>query len=155
MVKKVLAWRSADPSGSKTLWDELQGANMHLGQLLASSSPTSPKSLQNLKTAFSDIRKRIREMGTLSCVPIEPPEQTELLDALTEVDGVVGGVVPGAGGYDAVVLLVQDDARTRSKIDAFLTTWSAAKKQNVRLLQTQGELEGARVEDGDYGEWAC
>ena len=37
----------------------------------------------------------MREMGTLSGVPIEPPEQTELLDACISQPGVVGGGVPG------------------------------------------------------------
>ena len=37
----------------------------------------------------------MREMGNLSGVPIEPPEQTELLDACVAQPGVVGGGVPG------------------------------------------------------------
>ena len=37
----------------------------------------------------------MREMGTLAGVPIEPPEQTALLDACTSVAGVIGGGVPG------------------------------------------------------------
>jgi hypothetical protein len=37
----------------------------------------------------------MREMGSLSGVPIEPPEQTELLDACVAVAGVIGGGVPG------------------------------------------------------------
>lgn len=41
------------------------------------------------------IREKMREMGTLAGVPIEPPEQTELLDACVGVAGVIGGGVPG------------------------------------------------------------
>lgn len=37
----------------------------------------------------------MREMGNLSGVPIEPPEQTSLLDACVSVAGVIGGGVPG------------------------------------------------------------
>ena len=37
----------------------------------------------------------MREMGNLSDVPIEPPEQTELLDACVSIAGVIGGGVPG------------------------------------------------------------
>jgi len=151
MVKKVLAWRKSDPEGSKKLWDELQTCNETLGRLLTSGS-TSEKEFE---VAFEEIRKRIREMGSRSGVPIEPPEQTELLDALTKnVDGVAGGVVPGAGGYDAVVLLVKDDKKTLGEIEEFLAKWSKEKGSNVKLLGTKGELEGARAEDGkEYGSW--
>ena len=37
----------------------------------------------------------MREMGTAAGVPIEPPEQTELLDACMSVAGVISGGVPG------------------------------------------------------------
>ena len=57
---------------------------------------------------LQDIRDNMRKMGELSGVPIEPPEQTALLDACVGVAGVIGGGVPGAGGYDAIWLLVCD-----------------------------------------------
>ena len=41
---------------------------------------------------------KMREMGTASGVPIEPPKQTALLDACLDVAGVVAGGVPG-GAY--------------------------------------------------------
>jgi phosphomevalonate kinase len=42
-----------------------------------------------------DIRAKMREMGDLSEVPIEPKEQTALLDACVSQAGVIGGGVPG------------------------------------------------------------
>ena len=143
MVKKVLEWKREDPAGSKTLMDELQTCNARLAEILASGET------KELEGAFAAIRAHIRDMGTRSGVPIEPPEQTELLDAVTKnVEGVAGGVVPGAGGYDAIVLLVKDDKKTTEDIEAFLADWSKEKGSNVKLLKTKGELEGARVEDG-------
>lgn len=41
------------------------------------------------------IREKMREMGNLSGVPIEPVEQTALLDACVSQAGVIGGGVPG------------------------------------------------------------
>jgi phosphomevalonate kinase len=148
MVKKVLEWRKNDPAGSKKLWDDLQSRNDSLASTLASGSTDS------LEEAFAKIREMIREMGKLSGVPIEPKEQTGLLDAVTKgVDGVAGGVVPGAGGYDAIVLLVKDDKETMENIEVFLEKWSTEKKSNVKLLGAKGELEGARKEDGTaYGD---
>lgn len=145
MVKKVLEWRKRDPSGSKALMDELQACNARLAEILSSGKT------DGLEGAFAAIRAHIRDMGTRSGVPIEPPEQTELLDAVTKnVEGVAGGVVPGAGGYDAIVLLVKDDKETTEQIEAFLAKWSKEKGSNVKLLKTKGELEGARVEDGTF-----
>lgn len=142
MVKKVLEWRKKDPEGSKKLMDELQVCNVRLGEILAAGE------VKELEGAFEAIRGHIRDMGTRSGVPIEPVEQTELLDAVTKgVEGVAGGVVPGAGGYDAIVLLVKDDKDTTDQINAFLAKWSAEKKSNVKLLGVKGELEGARAED--------
>jgi len=37
----------------------------------------------------------MREMGELSEVPIEPKEQTALLDVCVSQGGVIGGGVPG------------------------------------------------------------
>jgi hypothetical protein len=37
----------------------------------------------------------MRDMGKVSETPIEPPEQTRLLDACVSVSGVIGGGVPG------------------------------------------------------------
>lgn len=44
---------------------------------------------------FKAIREKMREMGNLSGVPIEPIEQTTLLDACVSQAGVIGGGVPG------------------------------------------------------------
>jgi phosphomevalonate kinase len=74
------------------------------------------------------IRGKMREMGKLSDVDIEPEQQTRLLDTSVSMAGVIGGGVPGgtyirtltllfwslippftrstAGGFDAVWLLV-------------------------------------------------
>lgn len=148
MVKEVLKWRKSDPEGSEALWGELQARNEKLAEGLTTGD------LGALVSAFEGVRERIREMGEKSGVPIEPKEQTELLDAVTKgVEGVVGGVVPGAGGYDAVVLLVRDDAETKKDLDLFLEKWSVEKGGKVKLLKAKGELEGARVEGLDgYGE---
>ncbi|CAJ0826772.1 2228_t:CDS:2 [Entrophospora sp. SA101] len=58
--------------------------------------------LSLIYTTFQNIRKLLREMSKLSKVPIEPPEQTKLLDLCNEIPGVVLSGVPGAGGYDAI-----------------------------------------------------
>ncbi|EON97567.1 putative phosphomevalonate kinase protein [Phaeoacremonium minimum UCRPA7] len=140
MVKQVLAWRASDPEGSKALWDSLQKKNEALAAALRDGD------LDGLPVAIGAVRELVRKMGAESGVPIEPESQTELLDALSKVDGVFGGVVPGAGGYDAVALLVKDDDGTTKGVEDFLTKWTKEKGTRVRLLPVKGELEGARME---------
>ncbi|KAL2070619.1 hypothetical protein VTL71DRAFT_13645 [Oculimacula yallundae] len=149
MVKQVLSWRANEAEDAKKLWDDLQGCNDLLAERLTKGCKIE------LQEAFVAIRALIRDMGMASGVPIEPEEQTELLNAVMRgVDGVVGGVVPGAGGYDAIVLLVKDDEATKAELEAFLKKWSEEKKGNVKLLTAKGELEGARVEDAAaYGNF--
>lgn len=147
MVKKVQAWQKTDPVGSRALSDELHKRNRALAAILESGD------LSGVTEAFAAIREKIREMGQRSDVPIEPPEQTSLLDTLTKIDGVYGGVVPGAGGYDAIVLLVKNDEATLAALRDSLSKISESG-MNVKLLKTKGEMEGARVEDGmKYGQW--
>jgi phosphomevalonate kinase len=141
MVKKVLSWRSSSPSDANTLWDSLQASNTNLAALLTNGET------EKFEDAFNGIRSKIREMSEKSGVPIEPSEQSELLDAVTkEVQGVSGGVVPGAGGYDAIVLLVRDDEGTKRELEGWLEKWSLEKGSKVKLLKAKGELEGARLE---------
>ncbi|KAJ4015111.1 phosphomevalonate kinase [Fusarium irregulare] len=148
MVKKVLAWKAANPDESKTLWDELQKRNE---QLIATLNAGD---VAQLPEKIGAVREKIREMGTASDVPIEPQSQTELLDALSTVDGVYGGVVPGAGGYDALALLMKDDQETKKRVEVFLEKWAAEKGTKVKLLGVTGEMEGVRSESLDvYAGW--
>jgi phosphomevalonate kinase len=148
MVKKVLAWRKEDEEGSKTLWDTLQKRNEDLATALREGNTSE------LPKRIADVRELIREMGKRSGVPIEPESQTELLDAVSEVEGVYGGVVPGAGGFDAVSLLMKDDEETLRRLEAFFEKWSGEKSSKVRLLDVKGEMEGVRQESLDvYKGW--
>ncbi|KAI1149568.1 ribosomal protein S5 domain 2-type protein [Nemania diffusa] len=148
MVKKVLQWRESNPADSKKLWDELQTRNVRLGAILSEGR------LDEITPAIADIRELIRAMGTQSGVPIEPESQTSLLDALSEVEGVYNGVVPGAGGYDAVALLMKDDEATEKRVKDFVAKWSQEKGGQVRLLAVKGEMEGVRTENlKEYHGW--
>lgn len=140
MVKAVNAWRARDPAGAKALWDDLQRRNGVLARVLADGP------LTDLPAALHASRELVRQMGAASGVPIEPESQTALIDALTGVEGVYGGVVPGAGGFDAVALLLQDDEATAQRVEAFLAEWSHKKDAKVKLLGVRGELEGVRSE---------
>ena len=92
----------------------------------------------------------MREMGALTDVPIEPPEQTALLDVCVSVAGVIGGGVPGAGGYDAIWLLVCDPPNCAAEelpSARVERVWGTYKGLDVSpLLAAESAAKGVRVE---------
>ncbi|KAK2745466.1 phosphomevalonate kinase [Onygenales sp. PD_40] len=180
MVKKVLQWREKNREQADELWAELQENNEKLRLLLkelahqgrggsaaaagsnnAATATASPPSFVEVSTAISRTRSLLRTMSKETGVPIEPRVQTELLDRLSELDGVIGGVVPGAGGYDAVALLVRDEAGVVENVRRFLSNWRSSveddfggKIERVRLLGVAHGSEGLRNEMGEqYAGW--
>lgn len=165
MVKKVLAWRKEKPEEALLLWAALQKGNEDLRhELVRLARSTHPSGLdpEGLRDIIKTTRSLIREMSSKSGVPIEPNVQTELLDACSEVPGVIGGVVPGAGGFDAVALLVLDMPESLEGLKNLLSGYtgtaddsgSEATIGRVRLLGVRQELEGVRPEDcKDYEAW--
>ena len=155
MVKKVLSWRKQNPEQAKELWNQLHGNNMNLGRLLKSDEIQQ----QKLKDALLLIRSRVQEMSRLSDVPIEPASQQQLIDACSKVEGVVGGVVPGAGGYDAIALLVFDETAVIENLKQLLTKWTVVQDGrqghgSVQMLGVRQEQEGIRRESPEaYSSW--
>ena len=157
MVKKVLAWREENRKEADILWASLQNNNERFRQELKRLAQHPDA---NTDGEFSEIglyiertRHHIRTMTRRTGVPIEPSVQTELLDRLTELDGVVGGVVPGAGGYDAIVLLIKDDPSVITALNQQFENYQSAveddfggKIGNVRLLGVRHGSEGVKNE---------
>jgi phosphomevalonate kinase len=178
MVKQLLGWRDKEPEEAGMLWQQLHRKNQALAaelKRLAESGGDADLEYGGLSKCITDIRTLIRDMSRLSGVPVEPEEQTKLLDALSEVEGVVGGVVPGAGGFDAIALLVKDEhgkeafAKLRGRLaewnksnrphetgsaDADTTAALTAGHGRVSMLRVREEMEGVRVEDVSvYESW--
>ena len=156
MVKKVLAWRKEKPEEAGLLWSALQQGTEDLCKelkRLAHLEGIEKTKYQNLRDIFSTIRSLLREMSDKSRVPIEPPVQTELLDACSAIPGVVGGVVPGAGGYDAVVLLVEDDEDVLAALQKLLDGWRKTTEQEsvgkVSMLGVKQDVQGIRLEPAE------
>ncbi|OAG36415.1 phosphomevalonate kinase [Fonsecaea monophora] len=161
MVKKILQWRKENLDEATLLWNALQQGQEELCQELRRL--VEVQGIEDGFTALGDIiltiRSLVREMSIKSGVPVEPPVITELLDFCTSLPGVVGGVAPGAGGYDAVSLIVKNDGETVKTLQAKLEGWksqdaSGATIGHVRLLGVKQDNEGVRVEDpGQYEVW--
>ncbi|PYH77347.1 Phosphomevalonate kinase [Aspergillus uvarum CBS 121591] len=182
MVKKVLEWRKQNPQEADLLWTALQTNNEHLCHELktlsqnaaaaaaaaASGNQDNSGSSGYTLADFGEVRNliqrsrgHIRSMTAKSGVPIEPKVQTELLDAISDLDGVVGGVVPGAGGYDALAVLIQDSPEVIKRLEDSFASWESkveddfgGKIGTVRLLGVRHGSAGVQNEGLDqYSGW--
>lgn len=156
MVRKVLAWRKERPAEAELLWNAIQQGSDELCQSLVRLSQLQgidDSGVKELKDILATIRSFVRDMSAKSDVPIEPAIITELLDFCTATPGVIGGVAPGAGGYDAIALLVQNDTEVVRALETKLGTWKASQEGTgvkigkVRVLDARQAYEGVRYED--------
>lgn len=160
MVKKVLAWRKENPEEAERVWTDLHAANENLARELRAVAEADDTSndYASLRLCLRSIRKHIRVMSDKSGVPIEPPAQTKLLDACEAVSGVIGGTVPGAGGYDAIALLIEDKDSTVAELKQLFEGWEFKGEVEgggkVSMLGVREEMEGVKEEKIDkYAEY--
>lgn len=157
MVKKVLEWRKNNRNEADVLWASLQNNNERLRQelkrLAQHPDAITDSDFAEIHNFLERSRHHIRTMTRRTDVPIEPSVQTELLDRVTAIDGVIGGVVPGAGGYDAIALLIRDDPTVISRLKELFENYQSAveddfggKIGNVRLLGVRHGSEGVKNE---------
>lgn len=166
MVKQVLKWRAENQEEADRIWGELQEGNEKFaGELtrLATECTTKKDGQQrfdSLRRIIDANRNLIRRMSVASRVPVEPPQQTKLLDYCSSLEGVIGGVVPGAGGFDAIVLLVEDKEDVLSSLEVLLKTYKiddseeGLKIGKVGIIGAREEMAGVRKEELElYKEW--
>ncbi|RAO68002.1 uncharacterized protein BHQ10_004014 [Talaromyces amestolkiae] len=170
MVRKVLEWRKQNKEEADQLWDSLQANNEKLRQELRRNAgnradPETEAALaadvsKNARILIQRSRNLLKTMTEKSGVPIEPRVQTELLDAVSAVEGVIGGVVPGAGGYDAVVILIRDDIEVVQRLNHLFESYSnqveddfGGKIDRVRMLGVRHGSEGIKNEHNNLGNY--
>ncbi|CAI5711711.1 unnamed protein product [Hyaloperonospora brassicae] len=132
MVRQVLKWQKDHPEHAARVMDAIHSHTMDVERGFAeicdletsftvrdwkemaavSRNQWSMKdadvgaALTRVSVAYAGLRQLMREMGISAGVAIEPPEQTAILDATLAIPGVLLAGVPGAGGYDAICVLV-------------------------------------------------
>ncbi|KAK6200142.1 Phosphomevalonate kinase [Scheffersomyces amazonensis] len=155
LVSKVLQWKKDKPDESDPLYKALDTANQKLIGVLSDlhnlykQDPVSYTShidsevTTELSQTILDIRHNLQKLTKLSGAEIEPETQTKLLDNCRNLQGSFGGVVPGAGGYDAICLLVKDD----SVNTIVRSTATNPRFQNVTWLNLHEEAQGVRTEN--------
>jgi len=161
MSRKVLEWRSKEIPGEIESWHSLIESNKRveeafkvLGDLakndrikydncMESFEPI--QEISNLRNAFLDVRKHLREIGMYADVPIEPESQTKLCDETMSQPGVIISGVPGAGGFDAVFAIVIDCYR--SQLEQFWENRTQQPKVCALLLKENPSHPGLQIAD--------
>lgn len=154
LVGKVLAWRKSNPE-SDEVYEQLDCANeAFMSELLRlndlySSDPTkymaslsdSSSMFETLKATILAIRKGLQNLTARSGAEIEPEEQSQLLDNCLKLVGSLGGLVPGAGGYDAICVFVEESKanafKRQSSLDSSFdgVTWLDLSEESEGLLE--------------------
>ena len=119
-------------------WKTLLTSNIETNDVKRSVVET----LLTIRETFQSIRALLRTLTVLTGTPIEPSQQTRILDACSEVPGVLIAGIPGAGGFDAIFCIVlSEDAKHR--VESLWQTWKPINI--VPLIQTEAN-EGILVE---------
>ncbi|CCH40729.1 Phosphomevalonate kinase [Wickerhamomyces ciferrii] len=171
LVSKVLQWRQSDPESAQ-VYHELDSSNMkyvesldklnkfsetnpdeyenlinfiinnNTTEILNDQSTPNLEPIKELINATNIIRSNFRSITSRSGAEIEPEPQTKLLDECSQIKGVISGVVPGAGGYDAISLLVAEES-----IDNLIgSTKTNPIFQNVSWLDLHEQSDGIQQE---------
>jgi phosphomevalonate kinase len=106
------------------------------------STNSTVTTLADTADTFQRIRALIRNMSDLSDVPIEPAEQTRLLDQCMTVPGCVMAGVPGAGGFDAIFCIVISE-EAKHGVEG---VWQRWEEMSIGPLLAQEDFVGVRVE---------
>ncbi|KAF1792530.1 Ribosomal protein S5 domain 2-type fold [Phytophthora cactorum] len=157
LVRQVLKWQKEQPEEAKRVMDEIHYHNLEVErgfaeiceleashntfidwEAMAAQGREQWKAvdarigaiLLRLSEAFSRFRDLMREMGTSAGVPIEPPEQTAILDATLAIPGVLLAGVPGAGGYDAICVVVIHEHALRAVEDLWVQ-WPTTNPNSI------------------------
>lgn len=168
MVKKMLKWRAGEGERAERVWRELHEANGKVVEDLREWAEVVARgggvkegvSLEEvLARDLRGIRALVKRLSEESGVAVEPPSQTKLLDACERIEGVIGGVVPGAGGYDAIALLIKDDDTVVAGLQKLFAGWKFSNDQGesegrVSMLGVREEMDGVELEDvKGYEQW--
>ncbi|EJT51109.1 hypothetical protein A1Q1_07704 [Trichosporon asahii var. asahii CBS 2479] len=161
-VGQVLKWRKEKSEEALRMWTVQDAANKALEEALRGlaqleNEPGYTETLQaaigqevanlkHIRGAIEGVRKGMRDMSLASGVPIEPKEQTRLLDECSKLPGVLGGGVPGAGGYDAIWLLAIDDPSSLEGVERVWEGWTEMSVCPLSARQSDGGLQREQPE---------
>lgn len=163
LVSKVKEWYKSNLPESHEIYERINKANIAVmdaleklteldknnhskyNQMLISINmgeeniDTEYEEIKKLKDAVHHIRKEFKQITEESGASIEPEVQTKLINSCLNVKGVITGVVPGAGGYDAICLIttIETDMeyQTKGNPDFQNVSWLKLRQSDTGLLE--------------------
>ncbi|OMJ11816.1 putative phosphomevalonate kinase [Smittium culicis] len=100
------------------------------------SDPVYCQTISALTSIFersSEVRSLMKKMGELSGVPIEPDQQTYLINECLLNPGVAMAGVPGAGGFDAIYCLVIGDRNRNMLFSSAVFTRNSSSGDGISI----------------------
>lgn len=112
------------------------------------------EALLRLRVYIHQSRNILKRLGKKTNVDIEPDSQTELADSTEALCGVIGAGVPGAGGHDAIFVLVinatpeSSSTCVRRQVSEFWVSQSTAAFTvcPLQLCAEKGSFTGLMLE---------
>ncbi|SCU79604.1 LAFA_0B04280g1_1 [Lachancea sp. 'fantastica'] len=161
LVAKVKAWYQQNQPRSLDVFQSINRGNLDFIEgieKLTTLSQKSPEAYQKLlqeldsgldssasveisqiRHTITQVRDNFQLITRESGADIEPLSQTSLLERCLKLKGVITGVVPGAGGYDAIALIVTETAnissQTSGKAGFSEVTWLDLHQENTGLVE--------------------
>lgn len=166
LVSTVQKWYADNLPRSRTIYDKINANNIIAMDTLIKlyrRSEENPEyyermieNLDNDKNSDPDITTLMKSIDTIrdlfrkitaeSGADIEPLVQTKLLNDCLALKGVIGGVVPGAGGRDAIALIMTE------KTNIVEATKGNQLFKNVTWMDVKQEQTGLKEENPKHYE---
>ncbi|EGG12769.1 uncharacterized protein MELLADRAFT_114905 [Melampsora larici-populina 98AG31] len=147
LAQKVIDFRKSNPTkdykGSLLKMSKQTLERTNITSRPISDSDTVQELFENLGATMKEIRTIQRKMTEMTGMPIEPPVQTELLDASEKLPGVIGAGIPGVGGHDAIHVLVFSPQEKVN--DQIYKLWGKWTKSTIRPLSEVGRWDGVEA----------
>ncbi|MEM4255623.1 MAG: hypothetical protein QXR53_04850 [Candidatus Norongarragalinales archaeon] len=139
MVKKINAWKAANPAEYGELMSQYNACNVVAIETLKKlSSDFSDKNLSDFKKMFDYSQFLKKQLGVKSGAPIESDDYTKLREDSCS-NGAFVCCLPGAGGGDSIAAFCLNDEK-KSELKAF---WQA---KGLNVLDLSVSSEGVRKE---------
>lgn len=121
--------------------DDQQDGDEHIPAVDLRVTPrTVLQALIDVRNSLRSIRAGMRELGQRAGVPIEPPEIGSLIKKISDqVPGVVGGSIPGAGGFDAFYIIYLKSSKSHRDLSQLSSQIHKVKEEAESKL-TLGPL---------------
>eukprot|EP00002_Diphylleia_rotans_P026683 TRINITY_DN5334_c0_g2_i2.p1 TRINITY_DN5334_c0_g2~~TRINITY_DN5334_c0_g2_i2.p1 ORF type:complete len:375 (-),score=95.22 TRINITY_DN5334_c0_g2_i2:272-1396(-) len=116
-----------------TTWTEWIAAGGSVGPLLA-----------KIHECFNETHRILRDLGKLTSLDIEPTPLAKLIDATSELRGVLASGVPAGGGRGVVFAIVLGEG-VISSVDAFWSSWSGSPITIIPVRESKQGLEWANL----------